>query len=683
MTTGDVTIQIVDGAGAAVVVPSQSVQLVIGCSTAGTPGQVVASKSSATIQSVFGYGPLAEYCCMAIAAGATVLAMRAATVTPGYLNADAVNAHGGTTPTMSGATDTTGAPIEITAAAHGLHTGQIVTIAGTTGQTLANGTWVITRTGADTFTIPVNGDSAHDYTGAGTIKTTGLCVNPTTSTPRLSGLSGFAQSTSVAGRPTVTALLGVPIVTATGKTVTTLYPHDLHTGETVTISGVSVNTTINASQVVTVVDARTFTVPIGSGSGTGGTVVGPNGAYDDAYIALAIVNDGNSGSGKAVGSSGIQYRLSFDAGRNFGPIAALGTATSIALAGKGITLQLGAGSFYTGDVAIFSTTGMATAASNAAPAHGVAQSLTAAAASPYGVTGWGSLHILGAWSEANVATVAADTTGTLDTIAGQYVYTRGIFSARDASPPVIWGGTGETESVWMSDGSVGIVNTFSVLSAKRGLVSGGHYNMPSAIAGIAGAPSYRRPGAWALAVRETLIAPQRHAGRVKDGALGNIVLDPANDALDGFVYHDERPNPGLDSARLTSYRTRIGKPGMYVANPNLMSAPGSYFTILPLGNVMDVACQIVHEVGQDEINDDLRLNANGTLVAKDASTLQSAFDRALTSNMVNKAMISNESTVVDTSTNVAATHEVNVSVSIGARGYVLSEAVTIGFATPQ
>ena len=172
MTTGDVTIQIVDGAGAAVVVPSQSVQLVIGCSTAGTPGQVVASKSAATIQSVFGYGPLAEYCCMAIAAGATVLAMRAATVTPGYLNADAVNAHGGTTPTMSGATDTTGAPIEITAAAHGLHTGQIGTLAGTTGQTLANGTWVITRTGADTFTIPVNGDSAHDYTGAGTIKTT-------------------------------------------------------------------------------------------------------------------------------------------------------------------------------------------------------------------------------------------------------------------------------------------------------------------------------------------------------------------------------------------------------------------------------------------------------------------------------------------------------------------------------
>jgi hypothetical protein len=584
---------------------------------------------------------------------------------------------------MTGASDVNGAPITITAVSHGLRTGQIVTIAGTTGQTLANGTWIVTALTSDTFSIPQLADGAHDYAGAGTIKTTGLWVNPIApAKPRLPGLAGFAQSTSVASRPVVSALLGVPIVTATDHTVTTLYPHDLHTGETVTISGVAVNTTVNASQIVTVTGATTFTVPIGSGNGTGGTVAGPNGAYDDAYIALAIVNDGNSGSGKAVGTSGIQYRLSFDAGRNFGPINALGTATSIALSGKGVTLQLGTGTFCTGDVVIFSTVGMASAASNASPSHGIAQSLTAAAASPYGVAGWGSLHILGTWTEPDVATIAADTTGTLDTIAGQYVYTRGMFSARDAYPPVIWGGKGESETTWMSDGSVGLVNTFSTLSGKRAVVSGGFYNMPSAIAGIAGAPSYRRPGTWALAVRETLIAPQRHAGRVKDGSLGNIVLDAANDALDGFVYHDERTNPALDAARLTSYRTRIGKPGMYVVNPNLMSAPGSYFTVLPLGNVMDVACDIVHQVGQDDINDDLRLSKNGTLVDKDASTLQAAFDQALTANMVNKAMISSESTVVSTSNNVAATHAVDVAVSIGARGYVLTENITIGFTTP-
>jgi hypothetical protein len=97
---------------------------------------------------------------------------------------------------------------------------------------------------------------------------------------------------------------------------------------------------------------------------------------------------------------------------------------------------------------------------------------------------------------------------------------------------------------------------------------------------------------------------------------------------------------------------------------------------------MDVACDIVHQVGQDDINDDLRLNKNGTLVEKDASTLQAAFDQALTANMVNKAMISSESTVVSTSNNVAATHAVDVAVSIGARGYVLTENITIGFTTP-
>jgi hypothetical protein len=356
------------------------------------------------------------------------------------------------------------------------------------------------------------------------------------------------------------------------------------------------------------------------------------------------------------------------------------------VAGTGLLIALtggASGKYYTGDVIIFSTVAMASAASQASPLHGIVQSLNAASISAYATAGWGSTKILGSWSEANIATIAADTTGTLDTIATNYdVFTRGMFDARDAYPPVIWGGTGETETTWMSDGSVGITNTFAALSSKRACVAAGFYNIPSSIAGVAGAPSRRRSGGWALGVRQVLIPPQRHAGRVKDGSLGSIVIDTANDPLDGFVYHDERANPALDAARFCSFTTRKGKPGIFVKNPNLMSAAGSYFTLLPLGNVMDVACDIVHQVGEDQINEDLRLNSNGTLVEKDARVLEGQFDQALKDQMLNKAMISSEAALVDRTTNVSATKQVNVTVTIGARGYVLSEIINIGYSTP-
>ena len=57
----------------------------------------------------------------------------------------------GTTGTITGATNAT--PIEITDVAHGYETGAGVVIEGVTGNTAANGTWWIRKTGTDTYTL--------------------------------------------------------------------------------------------------------------------------------------------------------------------------------------------------------------------------------------------------------------------------------------------------------------------------------------------------------------------------------------------------------------------------------------------------------------------------------------------------------------------------------------------------
>jgi hypothetical protein len=291
------------------------------------------------------------------------------------------------------------------------------------------------------------------------------------------------------------------------------------------------------------------------------------------------------------------------------------------------------------------------------------------------------MHIVGGSTATNFAVgvpgADASTIQTyLDTLATSYVFTRAILTARDAKIPVAWGGAAETEATW----TAAIVADYAAVSAKRICAVGGHYNQPSGVANVTvGAPRYRRPLAWALAARQIAIPPQRHAGRVRDGALSNVIVDSTNDPTDGFVYHDERINSGLDVARFASARTRVGLPGFYVNNPNLMSPAGSVFSILPLGNVMDVACNVVHQVGQQSIDADVRLNPTGTIYENEARTIEADLKGALQSTMISKSMISSATVAVDRTANVGSTSIVPVNVSIVARGYVLEEDITIGF----
>ena len=112
-----------------------------------------------------------------------------------------------------------------------------------------------------------------------------------------------------------------------------------------------------------------------------------------------------------------------------------------------------------------------------------------------------------------------------------------------------------------------------------------------------------------------------------------------------------------------------------------MSATGSVFTLLPLGNVMDIACGIVTEVGQREINEDVRLNKNGTIFENEAKTIEGAMFQALKNEMIATNEISDATVVVDRDVNVQATSKVKITVTIFARGYVLEVDITLGFGT--
>lgn len=142
-----------------------------------------------------------------------------------------------TTVTISGFTFEFGVNKIDTAAPHGIATGSSVYVQGTGGSTdITPGTW--TSLGASQGTIDEYPTFVDLGGGAGTL----IAVSPT------------------AGITT---------------TITTAAPHGLTTGNEVTISGTTATTgeSINVTTTVTVTAGSTFTIPFGSNSGAGGTVV--------------------------------------------------------------------------------------------------------------------------------------------------------------------------------------------------------------------------------------------------------------------------------------------------------------------------------------------------------------------------------------------------------------------------
>lgn len=502
---------------------------------------------------------------------------------------------------------------------------------------------------------------------------TALCMKTETNTP------GEVLGADASPLSIVSSTNATPIVVTTAT-------HGMKDGDIVTVAGHLVNTSADGSWVIDVASATTFAlrgavgVGIGAGTGTvqptGVNMLDGNGLLTGLGTAVPIISGTPYDSyfvkilftaGGTTGTAGIKFRISLDGGRTYGPVISLGTALSYTIPDTGIIFTFLTAKTVTANSAIrFSTVEPLWATA------GIQACLNALQASAYGTSGWGSMMITGAFNGANTNALQ----GFLNTLAAGKIHTRAFVGARDALTPLAWGGPGETEATWMSS----VMTDFSATSANRVSVSAGHYNIPSRIPkSVAGLPRYRRSFAWALAARQIAIPPQRHHGRVKDGSLIEIATDPVNDPTDGFIYHDERLSPGFDEAKFASAWTRVKKRGWWNKNPNLMSDTGSVFTIMPLGTVMDIACGIVNAVGTEDINEDVRLNKNGTLYDNEAIAIEKRMGQQLEALMLNKNMISDYLVVVDRANNVQATSAVNIAVTIWSRGYILEENITIGF----
>jgi hypothetical protein len=406
--------------------------------------------------------------------------------------------------------------------------------------------------------------------------------------------------------------------------------------------------------------AVTALVPGGSTS-----VVTLTGTPIDTYYGVVTVLTGGT-----IGTAGIQIGVSLDAARSQYQIVNLGTATTYAIPNTGLTLNFGAGTMVLGDTYRWLSTEPKW---NDA---GIASAIQSLYGLPFGQT---FLDIIVVGDAAGADTVAFDTYMTQ--LFNKRRFSRLLCAARDAS----WGGAStESENTWIAAIEADHVND----SSLRVGVTAGHYNFISPIDEV----QYRRPLLFGAAARDASVAIQVDLGRVKDGALAGLII-PTTPTLpgasagpstpDGFIYHDESVNPGLDAARFMAAMTFVGLPGYYIANSNLMAPPGSDFNWLQHAHVIDAASLITYLFMTQQLSDSVRVDkTTGHILEVDAQQLEGQLNAQLLNGLTNPGAVTSATVSVSRTDNILATSTITAIVSVIPLGYIKAVNVTLRFLNP-
>lgn len=277
-------------------------------------------------------------------------------------------------------------------------------------------------------------------------------------------------------------------------------------------------------------------------TGTGVIAAGTTKPADDFDVVVQIVTGGT------LGTAGIVFHYSLDAGVNWSAGVQLGTSLTMTLEqGVSFALSGAAGTLLAGDTWTCSTTGPRASSTDLAAAFTALQDYDGE---------W--LRIL----------VLADADST---ILGQCDAYAKSYWADGKYPEIVTNtrarGAAETRPAYQS--ALALISA-AVQSTEISCCVD-QCEMTSAVSGR----RLRQPQAIAYAARLMQNDDSEDASAPADGALTNVFLATAAGAK---VYHDERRNPGLDALGFTTFRTYRGKPrlpGVYVNNPRLLAGSTS------------------------------------------------------------------------------------------------------------
>jgi hypothetical protein len=164
---------------------------------------------------------------------------------------------------------------------------------------------------------------------------------------------------------------------------------------------------------------------------------------------------------------------------------------------------------------------------------------------------------------------------------------------------------------------------------------------------------YRRNCIFSVAQRIAKVDFQRSIAAVRDGTLEGVKA----------IYRDERLTPGLEDLRFIVLRTfdnALG--GYYTGQGKTFAAAGSDFTTIERRRVMDRTCKMARRALLPFLEEDLELNANGTIDERTAVAIETDVRNQLAADLIAPKRVSDVGIVINRTDNLASTETLRVQV---------------------
>ena len=186
-----------------------------------------------------------------------------------------------------------------------------------------------------------------------------------------------------------------------------------------------------------------------------------------------------------------------------------------------------------------------------------------------------------------------------------------------------------------------------------------------------------------LMVRISVSPVQRSIARVKDGAVHPAILYIGNKAVEVADFET------VDAKGYITFRTFVDRSGYFFNNDFLAAPDADDYRLIPRRRTVDKAYRIAYQTLLNELNDEVPINADGTLPEGFIKSWQANVELAIANQMSANGELSADlkngdrgvQCLIDPAQNVVSTNKVVVKVRVRPFGYAKYIDVYLGFAT--
>lgn len=183
-----------------------------------------------------------------------------------------------------------------------------------------------------------------------------------------------------------------------------------------------------------------------------------------------------------------------------------------------------------------------------------------------------------------------------------------------------------------------------------------------------------------LVLGATAVLPvQRKISRVRNGALPITTAYLGITAV-GQPTSNESVVAGKGYITFIQYANQAGF--YFSGDPTAVAGTDDYATI-SRGRIIDKAAVLAYAIFLQEVDEEVPVNADGTLDAGYVKTLSQAMENQINNTMTSNREISSVSCYIDPAQNILSTNELNIVLRIVPVGYATAIEVSLGFINPN